>query len=310
MINLYWRTEGKTRSLIPSPFKSERDFEKYVFDNQDLLGDVYIIHRQIRTGSKQGIPDMLGVDQDARVCIIEMKNEKANEDVLPQVLQYAIWAETQPDSIKAIWLESVNKPEDIELDWDNLEIRILVIAPSFRDTVLRMAGKIGYPIDLVQIQRFSFENDEFILVDILEESPQPKLSTTKVMKDWDWDFYEKEHGKKYAEQFHTAVIGLDNIAKKNNLDLPYNLNKHYTGFKLGNKVVFSVAWHGTHTWKVEMKIPEELAKEFKGKFWEFQRFRDRWGNAVFRPIDPDNANATELEPILLAAYKNISGAKL
>lgn len=308
MINLYWRTESQTRSLIPKPFSSEMEFEKYVFENQDLLGDVYLIHRQIRTGSKQGIPDMLGVDKDARVCIIEMKNEEASEDVLPQVLQYAIWAETQPDSIKAIWLESENKPEDIELDWDNLEIRILVIAPSFRDTVPRMTGKIGYPIDLVQVQRFSFEDDEFILVDVLDETPQPKISTTKVMKDWDWVFYEQEHGKKATEQFRTTVESLESLVNKLGLDLQYNLNKHYTGFKLGNKVVFSVGWGGTHAWKIEMKIPEELAEGFKGKFWEVQRFDDRWGNAIFRPLNPENANVSELEPMLLAAYKNISGA--
>ncbi len=309
MINLYWKTDGQNRNQIPKPFKFENEFEKYIFNNQDLLGDVYIIHRQIRTGSKQGIPDMLGVDKDARVCIIEMKNEQANEDVLPQVLEYAIWAETQPDSIKAIWLESANKPDDIELDFDNLEIRILVIAPSFRETAPRMTGKIGYPIDLVQVQRFSFEQNEFILVDVLDETPQPKTSTTKVMKDWDWAFYEEEHGKKVTNQFRTTVEGLDTLVTKLVLDISFNLNKHYTGFKLGNKVVFAVAWHGTHAWKVEMKIPEEQAKEFKGKAWEIQRFDDRWGNAIFRPLDPNNADVSELEPVLLAAYKNISGTK-
>jgi len=42
-----------------------------------------------------------------------------------------MWAETNPDSIKAIWLESKHKPEDIELDWDNLYVRAIVVAPGF-----------------------------------------------------------------------------------------------------------------------------------------------------------------------------------
>ena len=100
MTNLYWRTEGKTRNLIPKPFESETEFEEYIYKNQELLGDIFIIHRQIRTGSKQGIPDLLGVDQDESVCIIEMKNIEVSEEILPQVLGYAIWAETNPDSIK------------------------------------------------------------------------------------------------------------------------------------------------------------------------------------------------------------------
>jgi len=146
MLNLYWKSGEQTRSLIEKPFPSERDFEKYIFDNQDILGgDVFIIRRQIRTGSKQGIPDMLGVDQDARVCIIELKNQEAGDDTLPQALSYAIWAETNPDSIKAICLESKQRPEDIEIDWDKLEIRVILAAPSFSSTVPRMAGKIGDP---------------------------------------------------------------------------------------------------------------------------------------------------------------------
>jgi len=69
-VKSYWKTNDQTRNLIPMPFKSENEFESYVFQNQELLGDVFIIHRQIRTGNKQGIPDMIGVDKDARICII------------------------------------------------------------------------------------------------------------------------------------------------------------------------------------------------------------------------------------------------
>ena len=66
------------------------------------------------------------MDQDSRACILELKNEEAGEDILPQALRYAIWAETNPDSIKAIWLESKRKPEGIELDWENGCVPLLV----------------------------------------------------------------------------------------------------------------------------------------------------------------------------------------
>ena len=114
MQNLYWKVNSETRTLVENAFLSEQDLEKYIFSNQDLLGDVSIIYRQIKTGQKQGIPDMLGVDQDNRICIIELKNQLADEAILPQVLGNAIWAETNPDSIRAIWLESKQKPDDIE----------------------------------------------------------------------------------------------------------------------------------------------------------------------------------------------------
>ena len=221
MLNLYWKSSGQTRSMIEKPFESEAKLEKYIFDNQDILGgDIYISHPQIRTDSKQGIPDMLGVDQDARICIIELKNQQADEDVLPQALGYAIWAETNPDSIKAIWLESKHQPEEIEIDWDNLDIRVILIAPSFKRTVPRMAGKIGYPIDLVKVQRYCFEEEEFLLVETVEEEPQPKVSTTKVMGNWDWNFYESEHGKQATGQFRQAVDAVAALVERKGWAFP------------------------------------------------------------------------------------------
>jgi len=199
MLNLYWKTDNQTRSLIEKPFKSEAKFEEYIFQNQDLLDDIYIIHRQIRTGSKQGIPDMLGVDKDARICIIELKNEQATEAILPQSLGYAIWAETNPDSIKAIWLESSRKPEDIEIDWDNLDIRLVLVAPDFKETVLRMVSKLNYQVDLIRVRRYGFEENEFLVVEVLEEKQKPRPGVTKVMGDWTWEFYESEHGKGSAQ---------------------------------------------------------------------------------------------------------------
>lgn len=54
MLNLYWKSEGQTRSLIEKPFKSEAEFEKYVFDNQDILGDIYLHHSSPDPDWQQG----------------------------------------------------------------------------------------------------------------------------------------------------------------------------------------------------------------------------------------------------------------
>ena len=310
MLNLYWKSQDQMRSLVEKPFKSEAELEQYILDNQEVLGgDIYIIYRQIRSGSKQGIPDMLGVDQDSRVCIVELKNDEAGEDILPQALGYAIWAETNPDSIKAIWLESKKKPEGIGLDWDNLDIRIILIAPSFKSTVRRMAGKIGYPVDLVQVRRYCFEEEEFLVVEVLEDKPQRKVSTTKVMGEWDWDFYESEHGKESTAQFRSMVEAVAALSTQHGWELPYNLNKYYTGFKLGNRVVFSVAWGGIYAWNLRLKLPEDVARGFKGQIWEFQRYDGSFHEAVFRPLKPDSPDVTELESLFVEAYQYVSGRR-
>lgn len=309
-MNLYWKSKDKTRNLVEEPFRSEAEFEEYLFQNQEILGgDVYIVHRQIRTGSKQGIPDMLGVDQDNTVCIIEVKNHEANEDVLPQALGYAVWAEANPDSIKAIWLESKKRPEEIELDWDNLNVRIILIAPSFKSTVPRLAGKIGYAVDLVQVRRYRYEEEEFLIVEEVEEKAGPRVSSTKVMGHWNWEFYESEHGNEATAQFRRIVEALDQFSKKRGWSVPYNLNKDYTGFKLGNRVVFDVAWSGSSAWVLRLKLPEESGRHLKGAHWEYQRYEKSFGNAVFRPLQPGRADLEELEPLLIEAYEYISGGR-
>ena len=310
MVNLYWKTKEQTIDVEHRPFENEAEFEQFVFANQSVLGgDISIIHRQIRTGSKQGIPDMLGVDQDSRICIIELKNEEAEESILPQSLQYAIWAETNPDSIKAIWLESKQKPDGITIDWDNLDIRIILIAPNFKQSVPRMARKIGYPVDLVQVRRYSQDQNEFILVEVLEE-PIPKISSTKVAGQWTWETYENEHGKEATSQFRKVVEMIDSYIKKQNWTLPYNLNKYYTGFKSGNRVVFSVGWGGTYAWHLKFKLPESIAKPFKGKHWEFQRYENSFDEALFRPLKQENSEIEELSPLFKSAYEGVTGKKL
>lgn len=309
MKNLYWKSKESTKNLIPKDFETESAFERYVFKNQDLLGDIVILYRQIRTGAKQGIPDMLGVDQDANICIIEMKNTQVSEDILPQVLGYAMWAETNPDSIKAIWLESLSKPDDIQIDWDSIQIRVLVIAPSFRPNVLKMTSKIGYPVDLIQIERFSFDDEEFILVENLKntKTQTPKVTTTT--QEWTWEYYEENHGKEPTREFKKLVEKIEGFTNAKGWNLPYNLNKYYTGFKFGNKVVFDVGWSSSSssTWQLRIKIPKGIAENFMGSLWEFQRYDIPFNNALFRTKSGKSEDIEEMHDYLVMAYKRISG---
>lgn len=307
MVNLYWKNKDQIKDVEQKPFINESEFEKYIYSNQSILGgDIYIIHRQIRTGAKEGIPDMLGVDQDSRICMIEIKNEEAVESILPQALQYAIWAETNPDSIKALWLESKEKPEGITIDWDNIDIRIILIAPSFKQNVLKMSKKIGYPVQLFQIKRYSIDEDEFISVEVLEEE-EKKIISTKATEDWSWDYYEKEHGKDSTTQFKCLVELIDSYVKKQKWILPYNINKYYTGFKSGNRVIFSVGWGSTYLWHIKFKISEKIAKEYKGQNWEFQRYDNSFNEAIFKYKGSSELSIDELDKLFKLAYEGSSG---
>lgn len=148
MANLFWRrTPGDVRNLLSVPFQSEEEFERVVFETKGLLEDVYLLRRQVRGGRKPGIPDMVGIDRDGNVCIVEMKNVRVDAAILPQVLQYAFWAESNPDSIKSMWLEAPDQPENIEISFEQYEVRIIIIAPSIDPSTLVLVGKINYAVD-------------------------------------------------------------------------------------------------------------------------------------------------------------------
>jgi len=101
---------------------------------------------------------------------------------------------------------------------------------------------------------------------------------------------------------------VDAFVRRKGWSLPYNLNKYYTGFKLGGtKVVFAVVWAGTHAWNVIAKVSEDEAKAFEAKNWEFQRYDATFRQAIFKPKTRNFADITELEPILTLAYSRISG---
>src|SRR5687768_9551442 len=101
MANLFWKTKTGTKSLLEAPFKTEEDFEKMVFGTPALLEDICLLRRQVRGGAKSGVPDIVGVDRNGSVVILELKNVPVDASVIRQVLDYAIWAETSPDSIKS-----------------------------------------------------------------------------------------------------------------------------------------------------------------------------------------------------------------
>jgi hypothetical protein len=147
------------------------------------------------------------------------------------------------------------------------------------------------------------------LVDVLDTQPSSKPGPTKVLGDWSWETYRTDHGKASTIQFKKMVEVVDAFCQKQGWDLPYNLNKWYTGFKFGNRVVFSVHWASPYTWNVKLKIPEKTAKTYAGKQWEYQRYDNKFNEALYKLKNPDKPLIGDLKVLLLKSYKNVAGRK-
>lgn len=287
---LYWRKNNKqTISLVASPFKSEQEFEQIVFETPAVLGDVYRLRRQVRGGAKPGIPDIIGIDSEGRVCVIEMKNTNVDAAVIPQVLEYAIWAESNPDSIKTLWLEATDRPDDLAVNWDDYDVRVFVVAPSIDRSTLEHVGKIAYPVDLVEISRWGDGKNSWLLVNKLESITTKRIKPVSGLKTYDQATYEELYNPKSVSGFLKTCEAVERLAVKSGWPVEGKFNKYYCGFKVGNYVVFGVKWLGSRSYALFFKVPEAFAKRTKvpGFNYKMLRYEKLWKNAVF-PVTGDD----------------------
>lgn len=298
MYNLYLKKKNNLVSAKEKPFKTEEELEKYLMNEKGIISDIFILKRQVKAG--RDIPDMIGVDRDNNIVIIENKNVQVNEDILPQILRYAIWAETTPDSIRAMWLEEENKPEDIEIDWDNINIKVLVFAPSIKLTVPRLLRKINYDVELVEVKRFEIENSEIILMNKFEEETEIKTKTAKGLEVYDKEFYKQYRNSKSVDLFFKIADDIEKIARSNEWNLEKKFNKYYVGFKSGFFNLFGIHWVGTRSFEIFLKLKENQFSKIKKICPYDMAYDKRWKQATIRY--DDNIKIKKLERVFKLAY--------
>lgn len=303
MANLFWKTKDRVKSLLAKPFKTEEEFEKLIFATPEILEDIFLIKRQVRGGNKSGIPDIVGIDNDGNVCIVEMKNVTVDASIIPQVLQYAFWAETNPDSIKSLWLECENKPDDLTISWDSFQVRIIVIAPSILRSTLDIVNKINYPVDLIEVKRWVEEDNQLLLVNKLEEELRRPSKPVTGLQVYDVEFYKKQYNKKSAEEFLKYVKTVEKLIKEKGWALETKYNKHYCGFKAGFFNAFGIKWIGSKTFAFFFKVGEEEAEQIP---IPMTKYETQWKEAVYY-IEPGKTKTKDFLPLFEMAYKKLTG---
>jgi len=309
MPNLFWRTkDGRILNLAETPFKSEDEFERYVYSISGLLSEIFVLSRQVKTSSRKDIPDIVGVDEEGNVVIIELKNQPVNEDIIPQVLRYAIWAETNPDSIRALWLEAKEVPEDVDIRWDSLTVRIVVMAPVIPASVLRLVNKINYQVDLLEVQRFtSADGHEFILVNKREPEKLPVRKLTKGTPEYNKAFYKKHHNNQSVERFFETLKHIDRLVEEYGWTLEKKFNKSYVGYKHGFFNVFGVTWMGSKSFALFFKVPPETAEKFASSGRVPLRYEREWKQVLYK-VEGTDLPLDALRPLFEAAYRHIVGS--
>ena len=309
MPNLFWRKPtGEVLNVVESPFHTEEQLETYLHTTRELLSDVFILKRQVHTAHREGIPDIVALDKEGSVIIIELKNQPVVEDVISQVLQYAIWAETNPDSIRALWLGLEEKPDDIDIPWDRLSVRVLIIAPAVSSRVIRLANKINYPVQFLQIKRFSIDKDEFILTDQLEPEPDVKRRPTTGQEVYDEDYYLRNYNRASVPGFFEMISIVDQVVEEKGWNLDKKMNKGHVSYKYGFPIVFGAAWLGKKSFCMFFKIPKTEAESIVVPGVAFHRYDDAWKQVLYKVENPAK-DVKVLLPLFEAAVRHITGIK-
>lgn len=299
---LYWRKGSKASLLNASPFKSEQEFEQTVFEVPAVLGDIYLLKRQIRGGSKPGIPDIVGIDREGTVCVIEVKNTVLDAGVIPQVLRYAIWAEANPDSIKALWLLAPDRPDDLAVNWEEYSVRILVIAPSIDRSTLEYVTKIDYSVDLIEVARWSEGKQSWLLVNTLKAVPNRRIKPVSGLEHYGPSEYKRLFDPKSVPGFLKACKAIQRLTQKNNWPVESKFNKSYFGCKVGNYVVFGVKWFNRRSYGLFFKVPEPYARKAKVSGYEMQRYEKGWHQALY-PVIGDDLHLGRFQPLFRQALR-------
>lgn len=299
MYSLFLKKDrNKLIPAVEKPFQTEAEFEKYLVDTKEVFSDIFILKRQVNTG--KDIPDVIGIDRDNNIVIIENKNTVVTEDILPQILRYGIWAENNPDSIKALWLETANRPEDIEINWDNVNIRVIVLAPSIKLSVPRFLKKINYNVELIEVRRFLIGDEEGILLNKLEEESDSRPRIARGLEVYDKEFYKTFRNSESVDTFFEVADEIDELVRIRKWNLEKKFNKYYMCFKFGFPIVFGIHWIGTKSFELFFKVNAEEYKKIKPLSSYEMEYDERWKQATIRY--EENVDIEKLEKVFETVY--------
>ena len=187
--------------------------------------------------------------------------------------------------------------------WENVQVRILIIAPSILRSTLDLVVKINYPVDLIEVKRWVEADHEILLVNKLE--PEPKKATRPVtgLLVYDEAFYKTLYNTKSVDDFMRYTKELTALVKTKGWKLEPKYNKHYCGYKAGFFNAFGVKFYGSKTFGFFFKLTEQEAKSVN---IPMTRYDEQWREAVYY-IEPGKTDVKKFAPLGEMAFKKISG---
>lgn len=197
---LFEVSNGKTKLIKPSEFRLERDLQRLIENNLEVIFNCRLIATEFPTGNiHSGRIDTLAISEDNNPVIIEYK-KVASSELINQSLYYLHWIIDH----KGDYQVAVNKALGAGTDVDWSEIRVICIAPEYKKFDLHAAQVMGANIELWEYKLF--ENNLISLEEVFKK-------TEPAVVDEESGRYKNpvmvEAGKKAAITRRTGVYSVE-----------------------------------------------------------------------------------------------------
>jgi hypothetical protein len=221
-----WRmTETGPKRVGFAALRLEQQLEDMIVEDPSLVGlDLLIVGRQVPT-TYGGLIDVLGVDEDARVHVLELKRDRTPRGVVAQALDYGSWAQDVAlEDISERYAEAYDEPFDEAFanrfgkplpDVFNPDQQLTIVAseldPASDRIVEYLAENYGVPINAVFFRHFHDEDRHYLARTWLlapEEAAAAKGRTTRRGKVRPWngrDFYVVLGNLEQGHRWHFAT---------------------------------------------------------------------------------------------------------
>lgn len=303
------KENGKTLNMNEIEVHPEEDIENIIFENS-LLADVVLLKRQVKTYDRESRIDIVGLDSENNILVVEIKDEIVSEDVISQVLRYALWIESYPDAIKSIWLENKNKVdfEDFPFDWDKeFKIKIVIIGPSFKPSVQKLINRITYPVDLLEFKKFSDEENDYIFLNnviVEDEKPKKPIDTNITI---DKNFYLKRYNPDTVNELWDLCTRIEEYIKEKGWELKRNNTTGYVSFKYGFFGVFGVEFRTMNHLSLFFKVTPYMLEKVEIDDIN-ETYEEQWKQMRY-DIPSGKIDLHLFDELFEKAYKNVTGRK-
>lgn len=305
--------KGKAKRVRLSEFKLEKDLQRLIEENMEIIFNCRLIATEFSTGNiHSGRIDSLAISEDFNPVIIEYK-KVASSDLINQSLYYLHWIRDHKGDFQVAANKSLGK--NIEVDWS--DIRVICIAPEYKKYDLHAVQVMGANIELWQYKLY--ENG---ILNIEEVYKRTNTTLREVR-----DFNEKnpvmvEAGKKAAitrknaiytieehfDNLDKSLVDLFNTVRDYITSLDSSIEelpkKNYIAYKTSQNFVCLQTYKKKLT--LYLKLNPDEVKPMPTQCRDVRNI-GHYGTGEFELIIKDLIDLEETKYLINDAYKNIGG---